>query len=177
MDRNHRPEPMRGGLAGLAAGLVASLAMDMAQTAFSRLMPSQGGDGEPATEKTADRVSQEVRGHPVVDDRKPLAGQAVHYGFGSLLGIAYGISAEYQPKATAGGGLLFGLSSALLFDEAAVPATGLSGAPWKVAAVNTPLLGRFSPCVRRRRGSDPQAGPHQDPEVISTYSDWPKTLD
>lgn len=64
------------------------------------------------------------------DASKPLAGQAVHYGFGALLGPGYGLAAEYAPRITAGAGSAFGVGSAMLFDEAGVPAAGLGKAPW-----------------------------------------------
>lgn len=132
-------DPLRGALAGLAAGLVASLAMDLAQRAYQSVAPVKGDDddddgAEPATEQAADRVSRMVGGRTVPDDTKSIAGQAVHYAFGASLGLAYGVLAEYWPAITAGRGSAFGLGSALLFDEAAVPAAGLGPAPWDAPA-------------------------------------------
>jgi len=129
------PDPLRGAIAGLAAGLVASLVMDLAQKGLSRLQSSDsGGGGEPATEQAADRVAQATTGAPLPEESKPLAGQAVHYGFGALLGLGYGIAAEYLPQATAGWGSAYAIGNALLFDEAAVPAAGLGKAPWEAPA-------------------------------------------
>lgn len=126
------PDPLRGAIAGLVAGLVASLAMDLAQKALSRFQPSDGSDNDkPATEKAADSVAQSITGAPVADANKPLAGQAIHYGFGALLGLGYGIAAEYRPTITTGAGAGFGLATATLFDEIGVPAAGLGDAPWK----------------------------------------------
>ena len=129
-----RPDLLRGVVAGLAAGLVASFAMDLAQKGLSMLSSDDGGGGEPATEQAADRVSQSFRGEPVAEDYKSMAGQTVHYGFGALLGLAYGVAAEYRPQATYARGTAFGLGSALLFDETAVPAAGLGEAPWNTRA-------------------------------------------
>lgn len=129
------PDPLRGAIAGLAAGLLASLAMDLAQKALSQIKPSDDSDeDEPATEKAADRVSESITGEPVSDANKPIAGQAIHYGFGALLGLGYGIAAEYRPEVTAGRGAGFGLTTATLFDEIGVPAAGLGDAPWKADA-------------------------------------------
>lgn len=128
MSTDQGPDPLRGATAGLAAGLVASLVMDLAQKGLSKLRSSEGG-GEPATEQAADRLAQAATGAPVPDERKPIAGQAVHYGFGALLGLGYGIAAEYWPQSTAGWGSAYGIGNALLFDEAAVPAAGLGQAP------------------------------------------------
>ena len=119
--------------AGLVAGLVASVVMDRFQAGVAALSLSLDSDAEPATEKAADKVSQAVVGHPVPDDRKPLAGQAVHYALGAGLGIVYAVAAEYRPAVTAGYGTAFAVANTALLDEAAVPAAGLGDAPWKTA--------------------------------------------
>jgi len=125
------PDPLRGALSGLVAGLVASLAMDLAQKALTKLQSSDNDDGgEPATEQAADKISRSITGKAVPETTKPLAGQAVHYAFGGLLGMGYGIAAEYSPEITVGGGSAFAVATAALFDEAAVPAAGLGPAPW-----------------------------------------------
>ena len=116
--------------AGLVAGLAASFVMDRFQAGVAALSSSDS-DAEPATEKAADKVSQVVVGHPVSDDRKPLAGQAVHYALGAGLGIVYAVAAEYRPAVTAGYGTAFAVANTALLDEAAVPAAGLGDAPWK----------------------------------------------
>lgn len=93
---------------------------------------------EPATEQAADAVAKAATGHEIPGAAKPLAGQSVHYALGIGLGIAYGIAAEFRPSVTAGYGTAFGLGTATLLDEAAVPAVGLGGAPW-----NAPLSTTF----------------------------------
>ena len=118
--------------AGLVAGLFASFVMDRFQAGVAALSSSDS-DAEPATEKAADKVSQAVVGHPVPDDRKPLAGQAVHYALGAGLGIVYAVAAEYRPAVTAGYGTAFAVANTALLDEAAVPAAGLGDAPWNTA--------------------------------------------
>jgi putative membrane protein len=106
--------------------------MDLAQKALSRIQSSEDSkEDEPATEKAADRVAEGVTGAPISKANKPFAGQAVHYGFGALLGLGYGIAAEYRPGVTAGAGAGFGLTTAALFDEIGVPAAGLGEVPWK----------------------------------------------
>ena len=118
--------------AGLVAGLAASFVMDRFQAGVAALSSSDS-DAEPATEKAADKVSQMVVGHEIPDDRKPLAGQAVHYALGAGLGVVYAVAAEYRPAVTAGYGTAFALANTALLDEAAVPAVGLGEAPWKTA--------------------------------------------
>ena len=127
----------RGIVAGVIAGAVASFAMDRFQAVASSLLPSDGGDEEPATQKAADTVAKVVAGHEVPDNAKPLAGQSVHYALGIGLGIAYGLAAEFRPAVTAGYGAAFGLGTATLLDEAAVPAVGLGEAPWKTPIATT----------------------------------------
>lgn len=128
-----RPSLWRGALAGLAAGLVASAAMDLFQRGLARLSDSDS-DGEPATEQVADRISEAVAGAPLHDASKPLGGEAVHYAFGALLGAGYGVIAEVWPAATTGAGSAFGMVTATVFDEAAVPAAGLGPTPWETPA-------------------------------------------
>jgi len=135
----------RGIVAGAVAGAVASFAMDRFQAATSSLLPLSGDD-EPATEQAADAVVKAATGHKVPDAAKPLAGQSVHYALGIGLGIAYGIAAEFRPSVTTGYGTAFGLGTATLLDEAAVPAVGLGDAPWK-APLSTTLYGYASHLV------------------------------
>ncbi len=101
--------------AGLVAGLAASFVMDRFQAGVAALSSSES-DAEPATEKAADKVSQMVVGHDIPDDRKPLAGQVVHYALGAGLGIAYAVAAEYRPSVTAGYGTAFAAATTALLD-------------------------------------------------------------
>jgi putative membrane protein len=128
---------LRGALAGLVAGAVASFAMDAFQAAVAAVS-SDDDEGEPATEKAADAIATTLTGGEVPASDKPLAGQAIHYALGAGLGIAYGIAAEFRPALTTGYGAGFGLVTATLLDEGAVPALGLGKAPWK-AGLSTNL--------------------------------------
>lgn len=123
----------RGMVAGAIAGAVASFAMDRFQALTSSLRPTDGGKDEPTTEQAADALAKATTGRDVPDAAKPLAGQAMHYALGTGLGIAYGIAAEFLPAVTAGYGCALGIGTATLLDEAAVPAAGLSEAPWKAS--------------------------------------------
>ncbi|UZK70169.1 DUF1440 domain-containing protein [Sphingomonas sp. S1-29] len=118
----------KGALAGLAAGLVASFAMNQFQAVTSKLMGSgddAGSDEEPATVKAAERLSALATGEELADEAKAGAGNAVHYALGGALGLAYGIAAEFRPAVTKGFGSGFGMSTFALLDEIAVPASGL----------------------------------------------------
>jgi putative membrane protein len=125
-----QPRPFLGLLAGVAAGLVASAAMAAFQAQAQKLLPDQGGsDDDPATVKAADQVSQAAIGDPVPEPYREQAGQAVHYIVGGVLGGIYGVLTEYQPEASSGFGSAYGIATAALLDEAAVPAVGLGPTP------------------------------------------------
>lgn len=126
----NRPSIIRGATAGLAAGLVASFAMNQFQAAIASLSGSHD-DAEPATEKAADGVARRVTGHELAAPERRLGAQLAHYGLGAGLGMLYGIAAEFRPGATMGRGAAFGLSVAAALDEAAVPAAGLGPPPWE----------------------------------------------
>jgi len=129
-DESSAAKIARGLVAGVIAGAVASFAMDRFQAAASPLLPG-GGNSEPATEKAADAITTRITGQAIPDADKPLAGQAVHYAVGIALGAAYGIAAEFRPSVTLAFGTAFGLATATILDEAAVPATGLGSPPWE----------------------------------------------
>ncbi len=122
------PRPFRGLAAGIAGGLIASFAMNQFQKAWSAVLPPPSGD-PPATVKAANKASRAATGEPVDDANEKAAGNAVHYLFGGAVGAAYGLLAEYLPSVRAGFGTAFGLASATLFDEVAVPAAGLAEGP------------------------------------------------
>lgn len=136
---------------GLAAGLLAGVAGTLAMTAAQKLLgaaqqrlssgngqdPEQEQeqeDGHAATVEAAQRVTRRVLGRELLPSERPLAGQVVHYGFGTGVGAAYGLLAEFAPSATAGMGTAFGAGLMLAADEALVPALGLSPPPHRQPA-------------------------------------------
>lgn len=122
--------------------MVASLAMDAFQRAVKateeRFSPSPAGgqpkEEKPATVKAANRVTEAATGRQVPESAEATADEAVHYGLGMVLGLAYGASAEYLPEVTAGQGSVFAAATWAGLDEAAVPLAGLSPPPWKSGA-------------------------------------------
>jgi uncharacterized membrane protein YagU involved in acid resistance len=129
------PAPVRGLAAGLAAGLIASFAMEQFQKIWAKAVPMPES-GAPATVKAARKLSLATTGKPLAEADEKQAGNAVHYLFGAALGAAYGLIAEYRPAVTAGFGSGFGLATTTLVDELAVPAAGLGKAPTEVPAVS-----------------------------------------
>ena len=140
---------LKGLVAGLAGGLVASWTMNQFQAAWTRIaegsekphgaqsmQPSEGSKGDQdtkeqddATVETAKVISRNVFGHELQESEKRPAGAAVHYAFGTATGGLYGVLAEVSPQVTMAAGLPFGAAFWLLADEITVPALGLSKGP------------------------------------------------
>jgi putative membrane protein len=149
----------KGLLAGAVGGLVASWTMNEFQKVWSAAekqiaggkQGQQGGqknseDAEDATMKTADRISEALRGRHLTKAEKKKVGPVVHYAFGALMGAVYGASVEVNPAANALAGIPFG---AILFagaDEVALPALGLSDKP-AAYPLSTHLYGLVSHAV------------------------------
>lgn len=116
---------------GIAAGLFASAVMEAAQTAWLAAQKPKDS-GEPATEKTANALSNAVTGEPVPKHLRGIAADAVHYATGAAVGGLYGVAAARFPLVTFGFGSAYGGAVAAILDEAIVPALGLGDLPSKV---------------------------------------------
>ncbi len=130
---------IKGLLAGLAGGLLASFLMEQFQSAWSGAAEAlqsgkkRGGrKPDSATVRAANVVFEKVAGRKVPREYKPLAGEAVHYGMGATSAAVYGALAEVAPLVTLGDGTGFGTGVWLLADEVAVPAAGLSKPPKEI---------------------------------------------
>jgi len=151
--RAHRPSVLRGIITGATAGIAATLIMDQflklisaSQKAIEKQVKlaqgnspwkiaheqvqqeQQAAQQEDSTEIVARKIAN-ATGKTLDMEHKKTAGQAVHYTFGTLMGIVYGVSAELVPEATTGAGAAFGTLLFLGADEVAVPAFQLSPAP------------------------------------------------
>ena len=138
---------IKGLAAGLAGGLAATFVMTQFQyavTQISRSLEKEKGNeksksdsnskeendqSENATVKMAEKISENVFDHKLQKSEKELAGNALHYTFGTTMGGLYGMAAEIAPISKTGNGILFGTLLFLGADEIAVPAAGLSGPP------------------------------------------------
>lgn len=144
--KRHEGEVLKGLVAGVIGGLVASAVMTQFQTLWSKLAEeseqAQGkkkkkksqeeeGDGD-ATVKAAEAISEGVFDHELTKSEEKVAGPAIHYAMGATSGAVYGAMAELTPLVTVGAGLPFGAAVWLIADEAAVPALGLSESPTEV---------------------------------------------
>ncbi len=81
---------MKGLLAGVAGGLLASFLMEQFQAgwgAVGEAMQSSkkrgGRKPDPTTVKVANVISEKVTGRKLPGDYKTMAGEAVHYGMGA----------------------------------------------------------------------------------------------
>jgi uncharacterized membrane protein len=119
------PRPPRdlcvGTASGLLGGLIGAAGMTAFQAGLERVGITSGVRGMPSTERAAERVAK-LTGRRLPRKRRPAAGEAVHYGMGSLVGGLYGAAAELQPRVTAGCGTVFGVAAATVVDETLVPA-------------------------------------------------------
>lgn len=151
MHNGNNKDVLKGLVAGLAAGLVASWTMNQFQAAWTRIaegnekshgaqsmQPAQGSKGDQqedvnerddATVETAKVISRNVFRHELKESEKESAGAAVHYAFGTATGGLYGALAEVSPQVTMGAGLPFGAAFWVIADEVAVPLLGLSEGP------------------------------------------------
>lgn len=125
----------KGLAAGVIGGLVATAVMTTFQNAWKDVAKTIGGeekkesgDSNP-TVTVASRISEGAFGHRLAGEEKEMAGLAVHYSFGTLIGALYGVAAELLPPVTAGAGSLYGAGVWLGADEGTLPALGLSKPP------------------------------------------------
>ena len=122
---------------GALAGAAASAAMGPLTTYLARHQPEPAKRqekavservGAPATVKVAKTAASAV-GTSIPRRRESLAGQVVHYGFGTFWGAALGaLSARWKPLPP-GIGVALGILLWASMDEGALPALGLSGKP------------------------------------------------
>jgi putative membrane protein len=118
---------LRGIVAGLVAGIVGAGAMSIAHKAFPAAAEQE--QGEDSTVKVADSLTRRLLGRPLPDDKKPLAGNIVHYAFGAGVGALYGGLAAVVPRVTVALGLPFGVAVWLGAHVIMVPALGLAAPP------------------------------------------------
>jgi hypothetical protein len=158
--RRNKPSVLRGIVTGVAAGIAATLVMDQFQkltTAGQQAIEKQRklaqdespwqiaheqvqkeqqeAQQEGSTEIVARKLAEATGTSLPREDRKK-AGQAVHYTFGTLMGVVYGVSAELLPEVTTGAGTAFGTLLFLGADEVAVPAFQLSPPVTKTPATD-----------------------------------------
>jgi len=132
---------LKGIVAGVAGGLLASLVMEQFQALWTMVgekLQEPKGDTrpkkkpKPTTVKTADVLSRQLFGHKVPKNKQKMAGEAVHYAMGATSGAIYGAMAEVAPVVTAVEGTAFGTAVWLVADEVSLPVLGLSKPPTSI---------------------------------------------
>ncbi len=131
MKKINESDVVKGAVAGLIGGLIASFVMSEFQSLLGALSeeekkPKKKNEDEPANVKTAEAISENVFDHRLKKSEKEPAGEAVHYAMGAASGLIYGIVSEIAPVTTAGLGLPFGAAVWLVADDVVVPALGLA---------------------------------------------------
>jgi putative membrane protein len=136
-----------GVVAGAIAGALAAWAMNQFQTVSAKPVAARrreaaelgsvgggepalrsaqsDGSGENATVQVAEKVSREALGHELTGAEKPVAGAAVHYGYGAAMGALYGGLSELVPVVGTGLGIPYATALWLFGDEIAVSKLGL----------------------------------------------------
>lgn len=158
--RTSKPSLARGIAIGAVAGIAATVIMDQflklassGQKAIEKQkklaegespwqiaheqaqQEQQAAQREDSTEIVARKIADKI-GKPLTKESKKKAGRAVHYSFGTLMGVVYAVTAEVLPEATAGGGTGFGTLLFLGADEVAVPALRLAPPPTETAPID-----------------------------------------
>lgn len=146
---------VRGVLAGVAGGLVASWVMNEFSMSLGKKLseavetPEEQrelqtqSDGEDATMKAADKITEAVTGgRHLSHEQRETGGPIVHYGFGALMGGLYGMAAEYSHAARSGFGTTFGSMLFAGADLIGVPAFKLG--PWATEQPASALASPFA---------------------------------
>ena len=133
---------------GIAAGVVGTGFMTVAQTLPARLQSPDGSQDEETVPpqgqqdpweqasvpaKVAKRISEGIFHHAVPPSRIPLLTHAMHWGYGTAWGAVYGLLHASRPAAPLRRGLFFGTGLWGLSYVQLVP-MGLYEPPWKYAA-------------------------------------------
>lgn len=112
---------------GLLAGLLGGVAGSAAKLIGEAIYPPRtlGQEPPPAL------LVEKVLGHPISAGQRTAASQTFHWTFGSGLGAAYGVAAEFVPEVTIGYGVGFGWAVLVATHESVLPALGLVELPLK----------------------------------------------
>lgn len=89
----------------------------------------QAEEDESATEAVGRIAFHEATGHDPDEETRQRLGQAVHWGYGILLGSLYGAMREDAEGPDLLGGLGYGTAAWVIGDELMVPLLGLSEGP------------------------------------------------
>ena len=112
---------LKGFLAGAIGGLVGAAAKAVAEAVYPPR--TQGQIPPPAV------LVNRMASRPLSETEEVVSVQAIHWGFGALVGGAYGAVAEYQPVITGRLGANFGLTLCGMTHASTLPIMGLTESP------------------------------------------------
>lgn len=125
---------------GSVIGLASTWIMTKSQTKIQNLMKKNSDKSEekeeeqsedPSTVKLANKVSCLTLNHPVPEDKKSTAGNMVHYGFGTSMGIFFSLLQSGKSSHLFLRGISYGGLVWMVADNILVPLMGLSKIPTK----------------------------------------------
>ena len=112
---------MKGFVAGAVGGLVGAAAKSVAEAVY----PPRTLGQIPAPAVLVNRMVDQ----PLTEKQEEVSVQAIHWGFGALVGGLYGAVAEYQPAVTGRLGANFGVALCGITRASALPLLGLTESP------------------------------------------------
>jgi putative membrane protein len=112
---------LKGFLAGAIGGLVGAAAKAVGEAVYPPR--TQGQIPPPAV------LANRMAGRTLTETEEVVSVQAIHWGFGALVGGVYGAVAEYQPIVTGRMGANFGLTLCGITHASALPMMGLTESP------------------------------------------------
>src|ERR1700733_12360769 len=111
----------KGFLAGAIGGVVGAAA----KAAGEAVYPPRTQEQIPPPAVLVNRMA----GRTLTETEEVVSVQAIHWGFGALVGGGYGALAEYEPMVTGGLGSNFGLTLCGITHASALPMMGLTESP------------------------------------------------
>jgi putative membrane protein len=112
---------LKGFVAGAIGGVVGAAAKAVAEAVYPPR--TQGQIPPPAV------LVNRIASRPLSETEEVVSVQAIHWGFGALVGGAYGALAEYQPVVTGRLGANFGLTLCGMTHASTLPIMGLTESP------------------------------------------------
>lgn len=113
----HKPARTKSLVKGALAGLVAGIAGTAAKVMAEAVVPPWVEGRTPPQVVLAERVA----GEPLEPAERKVAFHTLHWGFGVLAGVVYGVMAESDPQITGRRGIAFGLALNRLTQERLLP--------------------------------------------------------
>ena len=119
------PRRTRSVWKGFIAGAIGGLVGAAAKAAGEKVYPprTQGQIAPPAV------LLNLMSAEPLSEEEEEVSVQAIHWGFGALVGGVYGVVAEYAPIATGRLGADFGIALCGVTHVSALPLLGLTESP------------------------------------------------